>query len=129
MWRRRELENYITSRDVLLRVARAGQTDDLFGLAEAERRADTMVACIDELENALRITGKPSPWSPDIKVTDDFLDPLFKNYFTRLGVPQLIYKRDYHVLATHLELAAIDPEIAEKLDAILEIARQAKPTT
>jgi ABC-type arginine transport system ATPase subunit len=127
MWRRRELENYITSRDVLLRVARAGQTDDLFGVAEATRRSETMAACIDELENALRITGKPSPWSPDIKVTDDFLDPLFKNYYNRLGIPQLIYKRDYHVLATHLERAEIDPEIAEKLDAIAETAALARP--
>jgi len=129
MWRRRELENYVTSRDVLLRVARAGQTDDLFGVAESARRAETMILCIDELENALRITGKPSPWSPDIKVTDDFLDPLFKNYYTRLGVPQLIYKRAYHVLATHLERSEIDAEIAEKLDAIAGIAAQARPTT
>ena len=127
MWRRRELENYLTSRAVLLRFARADQTDDLFGVAEAQRRADTMVACIEELEKALAITGKPSPWSPDIKVTDDFLDPLFKNYFTRLGLPQLIYKRDYHMLATHLEAAEIDPEIAEKLEAIAVVADQAHP--
>ncbi len=127
MWRRRELENYITSRDILLRVARAGQTDDLFGIAESARRTETMAICIDELESALRITGKPSPWSHDIKVTDDFLDPLFKNYYTRLGVPQLIYKRDYHMLATHLEVPDIDPEITEKLDAIAEIAAQAHP--
>jgi hypothetical protein len=127
MWRRRELENYVTSREALLRVAQAGQTDDLFGIAEATRRQETMNACIDELENALRITGKPSPWSHDIKVTDDFLDPLFKNYYARLGVPQLIYKRDYHILATHLAVAEIDPEITEKLDAIAEIADQARP--
>lgn len=127
MWRRRELETYITSRDVLLRVASAGQTDDLFGIAESARRTETMATCIDELENALRITGKPSPWSPDIKVTDDFLDPLFKNYYTRLGVPQLIYKRGYHMLATHLESSEIDPEIGEKLDAIAETADQAHP--
>lgn len=127
MWRRRELENYVTSREVLLRVARAGQTDDLFGAVEAERRAEMMAVCIDELENALRITGKPSPWSPDIKVTDDFLDPLFKNYYTRLAVPQLIYKRDYHVLATHLEATEIDVEIGEKLDAIADTAANARP--
>jgi len=129
MWRRRELENYVTTREVLLRVARAGQTDDLFGVVEASRRAETMATCIDELENALRITGKPSPWSADIKVTDDFLDPLFKNYYTKLGVPQLIYKRDYHMLATHLERSEIDPEISEKLDAIVAVAAQARPVT
>ena len=129
MWRRRELESYVTTREVLLRFARADQTDDLFGVAEAQRRADTMAGCIDELEKALAITGKPSPWSINIKTTDDFLDPLFKNYFTRLSLPQLIYKRDYHMLAAHLEVAEIDPEIAEKLDAIVAIAAQARPVT
>ncbi len=129
MWRRRELESYITNREVLLRFARGDLTDDLFGAAEAQRRAEIMAACIDELEKALAITGKPSPWSVDIKTTDDFLDPLFKNYFTRLGLPQLIYKRDYHVLASYLDVAEIDPEIVEKLDAIAGVAAQARPVT
>jgi hypothetical protein len=129
MWRRRELENYVTSREILLRFARADQTDDLFGIAESQRRAETMAACIDELERALAITGKPSPWSIDIKVTDDFLDPLFKNYFTRLGLPQLIYKRDYHMLAANIEVSEIDPEIVEKLDSIAAVAAQARPAT
>lgn len=127
MWRKREIENYVTTRDVLIRFAGAGQTDDLFGAAESKHREDTMMACIEELENALRVTGKPSPWSPDIKITDDFLDPLFKNYYTRLGTPQLIYKRDYHVLAEYLEKEEIDAEISEKLDVILETARNAIP--
>lgn len=129
MWARRELENYIATRETLIRFARSGQDDDLFGAVEAERRADTMVACIEELENALRITNKPSPWSADIKITDDFLDPLFKNYYERLGVPQLIYKRDYHNLAGFLEPAEIDGEIIEKLNAILEVASQARRAT
>lgn len=38
-----------------------------------------MTGCIAELENALAVTRKPSPWSKEIKVTDEFLDPLFVN--------------------------------------------------
>jgi hypothetical protein len=90
-WNRREIENYIVSPQVLERYARHDQDDDLFGRAEADRRANIMQESIKELEDALRITNKPSPWSPDIKVTDDFLDPLFKNYYEKIGLRQLLF--------------------------------------
>jgi ABC-type lipoprotein export system ATPase subunit len=124
-WAKRELENYIVSREVLLRFASSGHENDLFGDATARKQRECMAACIKELEDALHVTGKPSPWSPDIKVTDDFLDPLFRNYYNMLGINQLTYKRDYHQLSEFLELHEIDQEIREKLDAIMEVASSA----
>jgi ABC-type taurine transport system ATPase subunit len=118
-WRRREIENYIVTPRVLDRFARRESADDLFGRAEAERRAETMSRCIAELEEALARLGRPSPWSPDIKITDEFLDPLFRNYFARLGLPQLVFKRDYHLLADLLEAGDLDPEAAEEIRQIL----------
>src|SRR5207249_870466 len=56
-WNRREIENYIVTPQVLQRFARHDQPDDLFGNAEAERRAQIMRECIAELENALRVTN------------------------------------------------------------------------
>jgi hypothetical protein len=35
-----------------------------------------MEASIDEVEKAMATLGKGSPWSPDTKVSDDFLDPV-----------------------------------------------------
>jgi hypothetical protein len=82
---------------------------------------------VHELESALRITNQPSPWSADIKVTDQFLDPLFKNFFERLGTPQRIFKRDYHGLADVIPLAQIDAEVTEILDEISAVSQRASP--
>ena len=40
----------------------------------------TMEKAIDEIENARATLGESSPWSPDTKVSDDFLDPLFNPF-------------------------------------------------
>jgi hypothetical protein len=76
---------------------------------------------------ALKVARRPDPWGPDIKVTDEFLDPLFENYYQRLGTPQQTYKRDYHALAAALPLGQIAPEVLAMLDAIAEVAHLARP--
>lgn len=126
-WRRREIENYLCSKDVLLAYARHDQPNDLFELAEAQKRQDIMEKAIDEISKALKTLGKPDPWSFDIKATDDFLDPLFDKYFQELELPNLMRKSDYHILASFVPKGGIDNEVKEKLDAIVEIASRAKP--
>lgn len=126
-WRRREIENYLCSREVLLKYAHHDQPNDLFGLAEAKRRSDLMNRVIGEVSNALKTLGKPDPWSHDIKITDDFLDPLFEKYFQELGLPNVMRKTDYHVLASLVPKGKIDGEVKEKLDAIVEVDGKAKP--
>ena len=126
-WRRREIENYLCSKEVLLEYARHDQPNDLFGITEATRRKHTMESIIDDVAQALETLGKPSPWSPDIKVTDDFLDPLFGKYFNALALPNLMRKSDYHELASFVSRGQIDPEIEEKLDAIFAVAKKANP--
>ena len=92
-----------------------------------KNRLAILETCVGELVNALRLTNKPDPWGPDIKVTDDFLDPLFKLFYERLGTPQRTFKRDYHGLADAIPVSEIAPEISSVLDAILETANRAKP--
>ncbi len=117
-WRRREIENYLTSENVLLAYARGGDSDaDLFA-ADNESKMRTAIIAIS---GALKVFDK-DPWSVDTKATDDFLDPLFKRYYTDIGLPILTRKSDYHELARFISPADIDPEIIEKLDAIVEIA-------
>ena len=115
------------SKDVLLAYARHDQPNDLFELAEAQKRQDIMEKAIDEISKALKTLGKPDPWSFDIKATDDFLDPLFDKYFQELGLPNLMRKSDYHILASFVPKGGIDNEVKEKLDAIVEIASRVKP--
>jgi len=129
MWRRREIENYFCLEEVLLAYARHDLPDDLFGRAESEKRVTTMRKAIEGVTEALRTLGKPDPWSGDTKVTDDFLDPLFKKFFQALGLPLTLRKSEYHLLAGLVPRGRIDPEVIEKLDAIVDVARQAKPRT
>lgn len=128
MWNKREIENYFCTEDVLLAYARHDLPDDLFGRKERERREDAMRNAIKEVADALGTLGKPSPWSSDVKATDDFLDPLFKAFFAKLGLPIIFRKSDYFRLASFVEPSRIDLEVIQKLDAIVECATSAVPT-
>lgn len=129
MWRRREIENYLVTPESLRRfVVQDIPAGDLLEAPEKSRRLDTLNKVIEDITSALRLTNKPDPWGADIKVTDDFLDPLFKLYYERLGTPQQVFKRDYHGLADAIPLEQIPPEVAEVLDVILAVAQNAKPT-
>ena len=127
MWNRREIENYFCSREVLLAYAIHDLPDDLFGKAGQSVREAAMHESIEEVEKALRTLGKPSPWSIDIKATDDFLDPLFKAFFGKLGLPLQLRKAEYHVLASLVPKGSLDAEIVEKLDAIVAAAGRGCP--
>lgn len=128
MWSRREIENYLVTPESLRAFVQMGlRTDDLLENAERRNRLAVLETCLGEVVGALRITNKPDPWGEDIKVTDDFLDPLFKLYFERLGTPQRIFKRDYFGLAEAIPLTQVAPEVIQVLDALLDVARRAKP--
>lgn len=127
MWQRREIENYLCQEPVLLNYARYDLPDNLFGATEAARREATMREAIADVAAALRTLHKPDPWSADIKASDDFLDPLFDKYYEQLGLPDLMRKSDYYVLARLVPKQLVDPEIVDKLDAIVAASLQARP--
>jgi len=129
MWRKREIENYFCSRKVLMAYSRYDLEDDLFGAAEALRREKAMEETINEIEQALMVLKSPSPWSDDIKASDDFLDPVFQNYFSKLELPNIMRKTDYHILVSLVDVQDIDHEIVEKLDKIYEVAQKANPVS
>jgi ABC-type taurine transport system ATPase subunit len=125
-WKRRELENYLVDRDVLLAYASHHDSSNLFDLAKSEARRRAMSEAIDEVAGALRTLGKDA-FGPTIKASDEFLDPLFKRYFEKLDLPNLLRKSDYDTLAAFVPVERIDPEIREKLDAIKVAADRAHP--
>jgi len=130
MWSRREIENYLVTPESLRGFVQLGlDARDLIEAAERRNRLEILETCVEELTNALKLTNEPDPWGPDIKVTDKFLDPLFKLFYERLGTPQRIYKRDYHGLADTVPITEIAPEVGEVLDAILATAATAAPAT
>ena len=130
MWSQREIENYLVTPESLQGFVQLGlDSQDLIEAVEKRNRLEILNTCVVELTNALELTNEPDPWGPDIKVTDKFLDPLFKRFFERLGTPQRIYKRDYHGLADTVPLEQLDAEVTEILDSILSTAKSAAPAT
>lgn len=126
-WKRREIENYLCQVEVLLAWARQEGDTQIGGPLFATEWVNTMTESIDEIEKAMNTLGKGSPWSPDTKVSDDFLDPLFAAFFRKLRLPNLMRKTDYHILTKFVPVDRIDPEIGQVLDMIVTISQQAKP--
>ncbi|MBI4443498.1 MAG: AAA family ATPase [Acidobacteria bacterium] len=131
VWQRREIENYLCYPEVLEAYAAAEPQQEsagpLFSRTDAERRITAMRESIREIEQALEILGKGSPWNPDMKVSDEFLTPLFEKYFKKLRLPNVMAKKNFHELARLVPKSKIDPEIRSALDAIVETASRAKP--
>lgn len=130
-WNRREIENYLCSQATLESYARTSAEEDALGpllaIPEASRRKDAMQEAIQEVQGAMQTLGRGSPWSKDAKVSDDFLTPVFRAYFGKLGLPNLMNKRDFYELAEHVPEDGIDLEVNEKLDAIVQAAERARP--
>ena len=59
--------------------------------------------------------------------SDEFLEPLFKDFYERLSLPNLMRKTDYHMLAPFVSATDLDPEVGEKLDLIAQAASSARP--
>ncbi len=133
MWQRREIENYLCQRDVLLAYARERGSHygehhgDLFMRTEATKHERLMADAIDQVAAALADLDKPSPWSDDIRSSKDFLAPLFKKYYRSLELPNQMQKTNFHKLARFIEKQSIPDEITEKLDMIVEVAEKATP--
>ncbi|HHT9134700.1 MAG TPA: AAA family ATPase [Candidatus Avalokitesvara rifleensis] len=125
MWKRKEIENYMCYPEVLVEYARATAIRDtagpLFSSAECSRRVEAMEESIKEIQQALEKLGKGSPWDKNLKVSDEFLTPLFENYFKKLGLLNVMAKKNFHELARLVPIEMIDPEVKDKLDAIVEI--------
>jgi ABC-type nitrate/sulfonate/bicarbonate transport system ATPase subunit len=125
-WRKRELENYLCQRDTLLAWA-AARGRELYGPLFAATWRSEMEAAISEIMVALTTLKESDPWGSEIKASDQFLTPLFRRFFERLNLPNLMRKTDYHTLARFVPRDQLDAEVTEKLDALVNVAGRAKP--
>lgn len=125
-WARREIENYLCRPEVLEAYAMASGRETLpgplFEKARSEFRRQAMRDAIGEVTTAMETLGKGSPWDADTKVSEDFLVPLFKTFFKKLGLYNVMDKKNFHELARFVPKDMIDIEVKDKLDAIVAVA-------
>ncbi|MEW6387288.1 MAG: AAA family ATPase [Thermodesulfobacteriota bacterium] len=134
MWQRREIENYICTRDTLLAYAEAfphetapGPPGPLFESGERDRRLTVMRECIEDYVPRAALRDSSDRWWLDIKASNDFLDRLFETFFNKLSLPNLMRKTDYHILARYVPKEQINHEVSKVLDLIVRVAGEAKP--
>lgn len=130
-WNRKEIESYFCYPETLEAYARGVDQPEtagpLFAAGESSRRVQIMREAVAEIQQALETLGKGSPWDANTKVSDDFLTPLFEKYFKKLGLLNVMAKKNFHELALLVPKEKLDPEVKEKLDAIVETKRNARP--
>ncbi len=127
MWSRREIENYLCQRETLIAFAESEGRAQTGGELFAVPWRGAMEEAIRDIEAALATLDLPSPWGPDIKASEDFLDRLFARFYANLRLPNVKQKSDYHLLVSYVPLESIDAEIRDKLDAIASVAAGARP--
>ncbi len=130
MWRKREIENYFCYPEVLEAYAAHLEKEEsvgpLFDRSLADKRIEAMNKSIDHISRAMEALGKGNPWHDDTKVSDDFLTPLFKDYFGRLGLYNVMDKKSFYELSRFVDKERIDPEVREKLEAIVRVSSDAE---
>ncbi|HLY20875.1 MAG TPA: AAA family ATPase [bacterium] len=131
MWRKREIENYLCQPETLMAHAEASAIEtsagSLFAAPEVERRRDAMDRCIRDLVPPIALRDRSDPWWSETKASDEFLDRLFERFYAELGLPNIMRKTDYHILARLVPRELIDPEVVEVLNLIYEVSREAHP--
>ena len=129
MWKKREIENYLCTKRTLIAYAAGqsveGEPSPLFSPQEEEQRKKAMEKAISKTSEALEALDEFEAWSDDIKASDKFLKPVFKNYFKTLNLSRIMTKSKYHLLVDYIPDDEIDDEIKEKLDAIVAVATSA----
>ena len=130
-WKKREIENYLCTRETLKAYASASEAEPmpLFAKSAIDTRLKAMDESVTEIEQALMKLDRGSPWDAEVKVSDDFLNPLFSTYFKKLHLPNLMEKKSFYVLADYVPEREIDPEISEKLDEIAHVANAVEKGT
>jgi hypothetical protein len=122
-WERREIENYLAIPEALLAYARSTQELSLF----ASGAEQVMGTCLRSLVLPLALDNPADPWWRTTKMSDDFLDRLFDLFVSKLGLPNLMRKNEYHQLARRVPPERIDPDVIHKLDEICQVAESAHP--
>ena len=133
MWSRREIENFICSPAGLEAYARETAAADQFppdtplGWQQADERVAAMRQVLDEFGVPLDRLMTDQSLSRNIKASEDVLDRIFRDYYANLGLYNRMAKGNFYELVQYIPIDDLDIEIAEKLDAIADVAESATP--
>ena len=116
--KRRELENYFATPELLLKHAKLLAFKHKH--ISTDTLTNTMQECINLCTLPLYLQDLEHQWWKDSKLSSDWLDLIFPQFYKKLNLPQDFYKRDYYQLISLIEIDKIDKELTTNLDLIYE---------
>lgn len=120
-WKKRELENYFARPALLLRHAKLLQMKyPKFSQTQLEEK---MQSAIKKYTIPAYLEDLTDDWWDNAKLSDEWLDKIFAEFYKQMNIPQDYYKRDYYQLIALLDKKDIPVEISEKLDEIYNLLK------
>jgi predicted ATPase len=120
-WEKRELENYF-ARPALL-VKHAKLLSNKYSNFSAKQLEDKMNQAIEEYTRPADLKDLDNSWWSDAKLSDEWLDNIFSEFYKQLDTPIDFFKRDYYQLIALMDTKDIPAEISEKLDMIYNLLK------
>lgn len=137
MWPRREIENYLLPTVTLPRYAeQTGRASvrgsssqapgtTLFEEPEGRLWLDVMQSAVENLTPPVALHNLGHQFWSDTKISDNFLKPLFDRFYSEMGLPTLLRKKNYYRLVSYLRPSEVHRDVVEVLDAIAKDAVRA----
>lgn len=120
MWERREIENYLPLPEVVERFMVQEYANDLF----THNYPAKMKQIIEDYIPGVAKRDKKDEWWLTTKMSDDFLDKIFREFYKQINSAVVMDKSRYYKLAELAKPVELNNEIKLKLDAILEVAKK-----
>ncbi|MBL0052551.1 MAG: hypothetical protein IPP29_14095 [Bacteroidetes bacterium] len=115
-WTRRELENYFAQPEMLYRHAKLLAAK--YPSIGSVKLVDIMKQTVQDSTVPLYLKDLKNDWWHKAKLSDEWLDVIFPEFYKKLGVYNDFSKRDYYQLIMLMKPDEINKEISEKLDNI-----------
>lgn len=119
--KKRELENYFARPHILLKHAQLLHYK--YPQHNPATLKDKMQECISECTLPIYLKNLDNEWWDNAKLSTDWLDLIFPEFYKKMGLPVDFRKRDYYELIKLLDNSEIDQEIVECLDSIYTILK------
>jgi hypothetical protein len=123
-WRKRELENYFAKPDVLIKYAES--LAKKYNHLSVQQLKQEMQNVIEDITPPLYLKDLKNEWWDTTKLSDDWLDKIFQEFYKRLniiGLQSKNTKKTYYELIDFVERKNVDDEITEKLDTIYDLLK------
>jgi energy-coupling factor transporter ATP-binding protein EcfA2 len=125
-WRRREIENYLCTPEILYRQAEILSGEHGGGPLFSRNGRAVMERIVADRVPPKALRDRSDRYWHEVKASDDLLDPVFEDFFEELRLPNLMRKAAYHSLAALVPAKEIDPQVVEVLDAIARVRASAR---